>query len=97
MIKYKLFSQFCQRLGWKGGNGMHDVLPIVMSGPDKIPQFFELPREIVKTIKITHPTLVSLISTNQKRYRFQIITQDSRHRRAWNGVVCPARRFCQAL
>ena len=62
-----IFHQFCQRLGWKGGNGMHDVLPIVMSGPDKIPRFFELPREIVKTIKITHPTLVSLISTNPKK------------------------------
>ena len=46
---------------------MHDVLPIVMSGPDKIPQFFELPREIVKTIKITHPTYASLISISPKK------------------------------
>ena len=39
---------------------MFDLLPLVLSGPDGIPQIFELPDEIVMRVKIRHPTIPEL-------------------------------------
>ena len=40
--------------------GMFDLLPLVLSGPDGVPQIFELPDEIVMRVKIKHPNLPEL-------------------------------------
>jgi nitric oxide synthase oxygenase domain/subunit len=50
------FTQFCQRLGWKGKQGMFDVLPLVLSDESGVPKFFEIPEEALKFVKIRHPT-----------------------------------------
>ena len=50
------FTQFCQSIGWKGSGGKFDVLPLVLSGLDGIPRYFEIPSEIVLTVKISHPS-----------------------------------------
>ena len=43
---------------------MFDLLPLVLSGPDGIPQIFELPEEIVLRVKIKHPDLPELAKLN---------------------------------
>lgn len=55
-IKYGVFSQFCTRLGWKSEPAMFNFLPMVISGPDGEPKLYEIPEDIIKVVKITHPT-----------------------------------------
>ena len=47
--------KFCERLGWKGKRTAFDILPIVLSGEDGTPHFYELPEEIVMRFKLVHP------------------------------------------
>ena len=49
--------QFCESLGWKGKGGRFDILPLVLSGSDGKPVWFELPDEIIMRVKIKHPTI----------------------------------------
>ncbi len=42
-------------LGWKGKGGRFDMLPLVLSGPDGAPVWFEIPEDITMIIKIKHP------------------------------------------
>ncbi len=43
-------------LGWQGGPGTRfDILPIVIQMPNERPRLFELPREIVLEVPISHP------------------------------------------
>ena len=48
-------TDICQRLGWQGQGTAFDVLPIVIQTPDKPPQWFELPSDVVMEVPITHP------------------------------------------
>jgi len=48
-------------LGWKGAGTQFDVLPLVLSAPSEPPQFFEIPKELVLEVAITHPQLVVYI------------------------------------
>ena len=45
----------CQDLGWSGQGTAFDVLPLVIQPPNKSPQWFEIPSEIVLEVPITHP------------------------------------------
>jgi nitric-oxide synthase len=53
--------QFCQRLGWKGDYGNWDHLPLVLS-VDGEPKLYELPKELISNVKITHPRYFVIIS-----------------------------------
>jgi nitric-oxide synthase, bacterial len=45
-------------LGWRGGAGTRfDVLPLVIQFPGRSPRLFELPREAVVEVPLTHPDL----------------------------------------
>ena len=48
-------TERCQQLGWQGRGTAFDVLPLVIQAPGEPPQWFELPREIVMEVPITHP------------------------------------------
>jgi nitric-oxide synthase len=49
-------TKVIQRLGWKGGAGTaFDILPIVIHLPHRHPRLFELPRDVVLEVAITHP------------------------------------------
>ena len=52
------FTQFCEFLGWKGKGGRFDVLPIVLSGPDGLPVFFEYPEDLILDVKIRYNCLL---------------------------------------
>ena len=47
--------QFCISLGWKSPKTDYDMLPIVLSGADGVPHFFDIPEDIILRIKISHP------------------------------------------
>ena len=52
------FTKFCQRLGWgkdRKTQGRFDILPMIISGPDGVPKWKEIPEEIVMRVKIEHP------------------------------------------
>lgn len=53
----QIHFQFCESLGWKGNGGQFDVLPLVLSGLDGKPKWFEIPDEIIMRVKINHPTI----------------------------------------
>ena len=52
---------------------MWDVLPIVLSGPDQVPQFFELPEEIILKIRIEHPDFPSMKQLNLEWFGLAMI------------------------
>ena len=50
------FTDVVRALGWQGGPGTpFDLLPIVIQMPNQQPRLFELPREIVLEVPMSHP------------------------------------------
>ncbi|XP_038050616.1 nitric oxide synthase, brain-like isoform X2 [Patiria miniata] len=49
------FTKICERLGWKGEGGRFDVLPLVLQANGEDPEWFELPKECILQVKLTHP------------------------------------------
>ncbi|XP_053625637.1 nitric oxide synthase-like protein isoform X1 [Plodia interpunctella] len=50
------FTELCIKLGWKPPRTAWDILPLVLSANGKDPDYFEIPRELVMEIHMTHPT-----------------------------------------
>ncbi|XP_045781881.1 nitric oxide synthase-like protein isoform X1 [Maniola jurtina] len=50
------FTELCMKLGWKPPRTAWDILPLVLSANGKDPDYFEIPRELVMEIHMTHPT-----------------------------------------
>ena len=38
--------QFCERLGWRGKGTSFDFLPILLSGADGEPRYYDLPEHL---------------------------------------------------
>lgn len=51
------FTEQCEALGWRGQGGAFDVLPLVIQEGHHPPQFFEIPKELVKEVPIVHPNI----------------------------------------
>ncbi|XP_037787775.1 nitric oxide synthase, salivary gland-like [Penaeus monodon] len=49
------FTQVCQELGWQGGGGRFDILPLVVSTPTEEPQWFDIPDDLVLRVALEHP------------------------------------------
>jgi nitric-oxide synthase len=49
------FTLLCNRLGWRGRGTDFDVLPVIFSLEGAPPQMFELPKEVVLEVPLTHP------------------------------------------
>ncbi|XP_063821545.1 nitric oxide synthase-like protein [Ostrinia nubilalis] len=49
------FTELCIKLGWKPPRTAWDILPLVLSANGKDPDYFEIPRELVMEIHMTHP------------------------------------------
>lgn len=49
------FTKTCEALGWCGQRTNYDVLPLVIQVDEAPPQVFELPKEAVLEVSITHP------------------------------------------
>ena len=52
---YYLPAQICQKLGWRGANGMYDVLPLVLQANGEDPAWYEIPRELIVEVELKHP------------------------------------------
>ena len=49
-------TEVIRQLGWRGGNGSRfDILPLVIQMPDQAPRLFQLPRDAVLEVPISHP------------------------------------------
>lgn len=49
-------TEIVQQQGWKGGVGTHfDILPVVIQMPHQAPMLFELPRDIIIEVPLSHP------------------------------------------
>lgn len=42
-------------LGWRGARTPFDVLPVLISTPDEDLRYFDVPRELVREVDLTHP------------------------------------------
>ena len=49
------FTEICQRLGWKGQGTRFDMLPLIVQMPRQDPQWFDIPKEVVMEVPISHP------------------------------------------
>jgi nitric-oxide synthase len=51
------FTDECIRLGWRppAEPGMFDLLPLLLSGPGQKPRLFEIPRNLVLEVPLSHP------------------------------------------
>ncbi|CAH2074437.1 unnamed protein product, partial [Iphiclides podalirius] len=49
------FTELCLKLGWKPSRTAWDILPLVLSANGKDPDYFEIPRDLVMEIQMTHP------------------------------------------
>ncbi|KAA0967021.1 nitric oxide synthase [Sporosarcina sp. ANT_H38] len=68
------FTKMCGKLGWKGERTSYDILPLVIQLKDESPKFFEIPRELVKEVTITHPQLEVFDELDVKWYAVPIIS-----------------------
>nr|XP_032513721.1 nitric oxide synthase-like protein [Danaus plexippus plexippus] len=50
------FTELCLKLGWKPQRTAWDILPLVLSANGKDPDYFEIPRDLVMEIHMSHPT-----------------------------------------
>lgn len=49
------FTEFCEKLGWKGKGGPFDVLPMVLSANGEDPELFDVPEELILEVNLEHP------------------------------------------
>ncbi len=49
------FTELCQHMGWQGQGTQFDILPLIIQMPGQEPQWFELPKEAVLEVPMTHP------------------------------------------
>lgn len=49
------FTKVCQSLGWKGNDGLFDVLPLVIQIKDNPPKLFDIPQASILEVPIRHP------------------------------------------
>jgi nitric-oxide synthase, bacterial len=52
---YVEFTDLVRRLGWRDPEGSFDILPWVIHAADDKPQLFDVPRDLVLEVTITHP------------------------------------------
>lgn len=48
-------TDYAHKLGWQGEKTAFDVLPLIIHAPGFTPQWFEIPRDIVLEVPMTHP------------------------------------------
>ncbi|MEK5078926.1 nitric oxide synthase oxygenase [Solibacillus sp. FSL W7-1436] len=67
------FTKICERLSWEGARTNYDVLPLVIQVEDREPMIFDIPKEHVLEVAITHPEY-DFSPLNMKWYAVPIIS-----------------------
>lgn len=68
------FTKACEQLGWQGNKTNFDVLPLVIQEQGMQPKFFDIPKEIIKEVPITHPDYAAFEQLHAKWYAVPIIS-----------------------
>lgn len=68
------FTKMCEQLGWKGKRTPFDVLPLVIQDASEKPRLFEIPPEIIKEVRISHPDIKGFNDLDIKWYSVPIIS-----------------------
>src|SRR5699024_1123567 len=68
------FTKACEDLGWQGKKTNFDILPLVIQEQGMEPKLFEIPKEIIKEVNITHPDYAEFENLNAKWYAVPIIS-----------------------
>lgn len=68
------FTKQCIALGWQGEGTPYDILPLVIQINDHEPKWFDIPKELVLEVPISHPRLTSLDKLNLKWYGVPIVS-----------------------
>ena len=42
-------------MGWESSGGQFDTLPLVLQAKGQDPEYFELPKDLVLEVNLTHP------------------------------------------
>ena len=61
-------------LGWRGKGTPFDLLPVVIQIGDRKPKWFELPRDVVMEVELTHPEYEWFKELGLKWYAVPVIT-----------------------
>src|SRR5712691_5874698 len=68
-------TTFLRQLGWKGGAGTaFDMLPLVIQMPYQRPRLFELPRDAILEVPLSHPDYAWFADLGLKWYALPIIS-----------------------
>lgn len=68
------FTKKCLALGWQGGNGRFDVLPLVIQVGDDAPVVFDIPPVHILEVPLRHPTLEWFSELGLKWYAVPMIS-----------------------
>jgi nitric-oxide synthase len=68
------FTKQCMELGWKPKMGMFDILPLVVQVGNQNPVWREVPKELIKIVKIEHPEIKAIKNLNLEWYSTPIIS-----------------------
>ena len=69
------FTDVLRRLGWRGGPGTpFDILPVVIKMPGQVPQVFELPRDLVLEVPLSHPDYAWFAELGLKWHALPVIS-----------------------
>ena len=84
-------TEAIQRLGWRPARQTaFDVLPLVIQMPDTPPRFFELPREVVLEVPLSHPEYPWFAELGLRWHALPVI---SNMRLEIGGISYPAAPF----
>lgn len=84
------FTKVCETLGWSGERTHFDLLPLVIQIGESPPVVYELPKELILEIPITHPEHPQFEQLNLKWYAVPII---SSMKLEVGGIEFPAAPF----
>ncbi|WP_100371734.1 nitric oxide synthase oxygenase [Bacillus sp. FJAT-45037] len=62
------FTKQCVELGWSGDGSHFDLLPLVIQKDGGKPKWFEIPKDCVVEVPITHPTISAFSDLGLKWY-----------------------------
>ncbi|ERN51484.1 nitric oxide synthase oxygenase [Alkalihalophilus marmarensis] len=68
------FTKQCEELGWKGEGTPFDVLPLVIQCGKRTPKWFEIPKDCIMEVPITHPAKPQFKGLNLKWYGVPFIS-----------------------
>ncbi len=69
------FTKQCQELGWTGGQGSFDVLPLVISEYGGKPQLYDIPAEDVLEVPMEHADYPAFTELELKWYAVPIVSE----------------------